>query len=174
VPLTVTDLANYLQAPVPAPGSQQAVEMQRALDTAVQEVTRATGMLDAVTVTALVALGRGDAALRLPYVRLASIGAVTDPGGVPVVPYNADPLTGVVDLLYVGWSLTLGAWSVVCTGRPWPAALTSAALDWAGHLYDVQRTRTVPVDDNTEPAPSFALPNRVEELLRPYRLAGVA
>jgi hypothetical protein len=172
--LTVADLANYMRAPVPDPGTQAAVDMQRELDTAVQEVTRATGMLDAVTVTVQVALDRNDSSLRLPYVRLASIGTVTDPGGVVVAPYNVDPLAGIVDLLYVGWSVTLGAWSVVCTGKAWPAALTTAALDWAAHLYDVHRTRAGAVDDNDQPPPSFALPNRVEELLRPYRLAGVA
>jgi hypothetical protein len=79
----------------------------------------------------------------------------------------------VVDLLYVGWSTIGRQWSVVCTGKPWPAALATAALDWAAHLYDVQRVTTNPADDD-QPPPSFALPNRVEELLRPYRLAGVA
>lgn len=174
MPLTVADLANHMRAPVPDPGTQAAVDMQRALDTAVQETTRATGILDAVTVTVQVALDRNDSSLRLPYVRLASIGTVTDPGGVVVAPYKVDALAGIVDLLYVGWSTTLGEWSVVCTGRGWPAALVTAALDWAAHLYDVHRTRTNPVDDNDEPPPSYALPNRVEELLRPYRLAGVA
>lgn len=174
MPLTIADVAGYMQAPVPADGSQQAVEMQLALDTAVQELTRATGILDAATVTVQVAIDRNDSSLRLPYVRLASIGTVTDPGGTVVVPYKVDALAGIVDLLYVGWSTTLGEWSVVCTGRAWPAALRTAALDWAAHLYDVQRTRTNPVDDNSEPPPSYALPNRVEELLRPYRLAGAA
>jgi hypothetical protein len=174
VPLTVTDLANHLQAPPPTSGSQQQTEMQRALDTAVQEVTRATGMLDAVTVTVQVSLDRGDSSLRLPYVRLASVGAVTDPYGYAVAPLAADPLAGLVDVPASGWAtITAGTWSVVVTGKPWPAALVTAALDWAGHLYDVQRVTTNPADSD-QPPPSFALPNRVEELLRPYRLAGAA
>jgi len=167
--LTVDDLAHHINTAPPADPSQDRIEMQRAVDTAVQEVTRATGMLGARTVTVTVRAIRGR--LLLPYVRLASIGAVTDPGELAVTPTDSDPQAGLVD---VGWSSTTsGAWSVVCTGEEWPAALTTAALDWAAHLYDVQRLSTQPVDAD-EPTPTYSLPNRVEELIRPYRLPGAA
>jgi hypothetical protein len=171
VPLTVDDFADHLNMDdPPAAGSTQRREMQRALDAAVQEVTRATGMPDAQAVTVTVSASRGDRSLLLPYVRLASIGTVTGPDGFAVAPEAADVRAGIVEL---GAPTYGGTWSVVVTGTPWPAALVTAALDWATHLYDSQRTVTNPVDDD-EPTPTFALPNRVEELLRPYRLAGIA
>jgi hypothetical protein len=165
MPLTVDDLADHLNTSPPAPDTQQHREMQRALDTAVQETTRRTGMLDGDTVTVQVSAGRG--LLRLPYVRLASISAAVGPGGAVGDVSDVDLLSGLVPVYGPG------VWSVTCTGRPWPAALQQSALDWAAHLYDVQRAQTQPVDDD-EPVPSYALPNRVEELQRPYLLPGVA
>jgi hypothetical protein len=172
VPLTVDDLAHHLNMQqVPAAGSRDRVELQRALDAAVQEVTRATGMPDAATTTVTVVADPGDRVLLLPYVRVASVGAVVDPGGVAVAPSSVDVRAGLVTLPTPSSG---GAWTVQVTGTPWPAALATAALDWATHMYDTQRTVTSPVSDPDTPAPAFALPNRVEELLRPYRLAGIA
>jgi hypothetical protein len=170
MPLTVTDLADHINAPAPTAGTQAFREMTRALNTAVQETTRRTGMLDGVTTTVQAMLDRGDPSLQLPYVRLASIGTVLDPGGAVVTPIVTDPLAGIV---VVGAVAAVGAWSVTCTGKPWPAALETSALDWAAHLYDVQRAQTQPVDED-QPTPSFSLPNRVEEMQRPYLLAGIA
>ncbi len=161
MPLTVEDLADHLNTTAPAANTQQHREMTRALNTAVQETARRTGMLDATTVTVTVTDGR------LPYVRLASITAAVGAGGAVGDVTGADPLTGVLT------GLAPGTWQVTCTGKPWPAALEQSALDWAAHLYDVQRARVEPVDDD-EPLPSFSLPNRVEELQRPYVLAGIA
>jgi hypothetical protein len=169
VPLTVDDLADHLNTDPPGADTSKRREMQRALDTAVQETTRRTGMLDAVTVTVQVSVAAGETSLRLPYVRLAAIGAATGPGGELTDTTFADPLAGIVPLP----SNLGGTWSVQCTGRPWPAALETSALDWAGHLYDVQRLTAQPVDDD-QPTPSYALPNRVEEMQRPYLLPGMA
>ena len=86
-------------------------------------------------------------------------------------------LAGIVPLVYLvpaGMYGLSSSWSVVCTGKPWPAALATSALDWAAHLYDTQRARVRAVDDQDQPVPSFSLPNRVEELQRPYLLAGAA
>lgn len=177
MPLTVTDLADYLQTAVPADGTPAQREMQRALDTAVQETTRRTGMLDGAQVTVTVAPDVNDWSLRLPYVRLASIDAAVGPSGFVTDLIGADPLAGIVPLVYLIPAGSYGlasAWQVTCTGKPWPAALTTSALEWAAHLYDTQRIRNAPIDDNAEPPPSFALPNRVEELQRPYLLAGIA
>lgn len=174
--LTVADLADFLNTPVPAGGSQGEREMTRALNTAVQETVRRTGMLDAQTVTVQVSLGQNDRHLRLPYVRLASIGTVTDPWGAAVDTMGADLLGGLIPVVYLvpGGSYGLaGTWSVTCTGKPWPAALETSALEWAAHLYDTQRARRDAVDDD-DPVPSWALPRRVEELQRPYLLAGLA
>jgi len=167
VPLELDDLVNHLNADddPPAEGSWRAREMTRALDTAVEEVTRATGMLDDRTVTVTRRAVGGS--LSLPYVRLASIGAVVDAAGMAVLGADADPLAGIVD------GVGSGTYTVTCTGAPWPSGLVTAALDWAAHLYDVQRAVVEPVDDDTSP-PTFSLPNRVEELLHPYRLAGSA
>ena len=171
-PLTVADLAHHLNMDAPpAAGTQDLTEMQRALDAAVQEVTRTTGMPGDAPVTVSVPADRGDRALLLPYVRLQSIGAVIAPDGYAVVPTSVDLRAGVVELAAPTHG---GAWTVTVTGRAWPAALQVAALDWATHLYDTQRTVTSPVSDGDQPSPTFALPNRVEELLRPYRLPGVA
>jgi hypothetical protein len=176
MPLTVTDLADFLNTTTPTAGTQQYREMQRALDTAVQETTRRTGMLDAVTVTVQVSMDSGDRALRLPFVRLASVGTVTDPAGTVSDTAGVDLLAGVVPISYgvpAGWFGLSSTWSVQCTGRPWPAALETSALEWAAHLYDTQRARIHPVDEDQQ-LPSFAVPNRVDELQRPYLLAGVA
>lgn len=171
-PLTVTDLAHHLNMDAPpAAGTQGRVEMQRALDAAVQEVTRMTGQPGDAPVTVPVPADRGDRALLLPYVRLASLGAVVAPDGYAVAPSSVDLRAGVVELAAPASG---GAWQVTVTGRAWPAALQLAALDWATHLYDTQRTVTTSVPDDDTPTPTFALPNRVEELLRPYRLPGMA
>lgn len=172
MPLTVADLAHHLNADEPpAEGSRDRVEMQRALDSAVQEVRRMTGRVDAQTITARVSSRRGERTLRLPYVHLAAVGAVADGNGFAIAPAAVDLLAGVVEL---GTPSTGGTWSVSVTGEPWPAALETAALDWATHMYDTQRTVTNPVSDDDQPSPTFALPNRVAELLTPYRLAAIA
>lgn len=167
MPLELDDLVHHLNADddPPAPDSWRAREMQRALDTAVQEVTRATGMLDDRSETVTVSASHGS--LSLPYVRLASIGAVADAGGLPALGAATDPLAGIVD------GVGSGSHTVTVTGKPWPSALVTAALDWAAHLYDTQRAVVEPVDEDESP-PTYALPNRVEELLRPYRLPGAA
>ena len=167
--LELKDLREHLNMPeLPPENDPRRRELQRALDTAVQEVTRMTGWLDDRTATAQVS--GGSPVLSLPYTRLTAIGAVRDPAGLAVQPVAADPLAGLV-VVPVG---TRGTWSVECTGSPWPAALESAALDWAAHVYDTQRATVNPVDDDDVPLPSFALPNRVAEFLTPYRLPGIA
>ncbi len=166
MPLDVETLAHHMQTDPPAADSWEQREMQRALDTAVQETTRRTGMLDGETVTVQVSVARGESSARLPYVRLASIGAATGPGGSIADTTDADPLAGLVPVT------AAGSWSVTVTGKPWPAALQQSALDWAAHLYDVQRQALQA--DRDEPLPSFSLPNRVEELQRPYVLPGTA
>jgi hypothetical protein len=107
----------------------------------------------------------------LPYVRLTAVAAVLDPARLPVTPRAVDLRAGVVEL--PGPS-TDGTYTATVTGRPWPSALETAALDWATHVYDTQRTVINPVSGEDTPSPTFALPNRVEELLRPYRLPGIA
>ncbi len=174
--LTVADLADHLNTTAPAGGSQAEREMTRALNTAVQETTRRTGMLPGTTVTVTVSPDPGDRALRLPYVRLQSIGTVTDPWGLAADITGADLLSGVIPLVYGIPAGSLGlpsSWTVQVTGKPWPAALETSALEWAAHLYDTQRARVDPVDSD-EPTPSYAVPNRVDELQRPYLLAGIA
>lgn len=172
MPLTVDDLAHHLNAvEPPAEGSRDRVEMQRALDSAVQEVRRMTGRIDAQTITVRVSARRGDRALRLPCVDLAAVGSVADPTGYAVAPAHVDLLSGIVEL---DTPTTGGAYLISVTGEPWPSALETAALDWATHMYDTQRTVTSPVSDDDQPSPTFALPNRVAELLSPYRLAAIA
>jgi hypothetical protein len=172
VPLTVEDLAHHLNMDdPPEQGTQDRVELQRALDSAVQEVTRMTGQPGDAPVTVAVSADRGDRTLLLPYVRLAAVGAVVAPDGGQVVPTSVDLRAGIVEL---GVPTRGGTWQVTVTGWRWPAALETAALDWATHLYDTQRTVTSSAPDDDQPTPSFALPNRVEELLRPYRLPGLA
>lgn len=174
MPLTVDDLAGFLtggaDATAPAVGTQRRAEMQRALDTAVAEVTRMTGWLDAVTATATVSTDGRSPTLNLPYVRLASVGTITGPGGV-VTPGYVDPLAGVVE---VSAYASRGVWSIVCTGTAWNATLQQAALELAAHLADAQRRAAQSARDDTVPAPSFALPNRVVELLTGYLLPGAA
>lgn len=165
MPLTVDDLAHHMQTDPPGEDTPERAEMQRALNTALEETTRRTGMLDGATVTVTVSADGG--ALSLPYVRLASIGAVADAGGLPALGAATDPLAGIVD------GVGSGSHTVTVTGKPWPSALVTAALDWAAHLYDTQRAVVEPVDEDESP-PTYALPNRVEELLRPYRLPGAA
>jgi hypothetical protein len=172
VPLTLVDLQQHLNMPaLPPEDDPRRGEMQRALDTATSEVTRMTGLLDATSATARIPTGRGSV-LSLPYVRLTSV-VVRDPGGAVTAPLFADLEAGVVD---VGYAVLPGSsWSVDCTrDDPWPAALQTAALDWAAHVYDTQRTTLNPVADDDVALPSFALPNRVAEFLTPYRLPGIA
>lgn len=172
MPLTLVDLQQHLNMPdLPADGDPRRGELQRALDTATAEVTRMTGLLDATSATVRVPSGRGRA-LSLPYVRLTSV-VVRDPGGWVTAPLFVDLEAGVVGVLSTGLPGT--SWSVDCTrDEPWPAALQTAALDWAAHVYDTQRTTLNPVADDDVALPSFALPNRVAEFLTPYRLPGIA
>jgi hypothetical protein len=170
VPLTIDDLAAHLNtSAAPASGTPERAEMQRALDTAVQGVTRRTGWIDGTAATAEVSLG-WETVIRLPYARLASIGAVRDPAGIAVLPVRSDRLAGLVQVS----APSPGVWSVDCTGKPWPAELQSAALDWAAHVYEVQRLTLNPTTEDDVALPSFALPNRVAEYLQPFLLPGVA
>lgn len=168
--LTVDDLAAHLELDA-TPTGPAGAEFARFLRAATQGVTRMTGMLDGVTATARVPAEWRERWLRLPYCRLASIDQVRDPSGAVVVPYRTDPLAGLVGLIVPAY----GTWQVDCTGNPWPAELEVAALDWASHLYETQRivAQAVPPSDDVG-APSFSLPNRVLELITPYRLDGVA
>lgn len=174
MPLTVDDLAEHLNMPAaarPAPGTPRFRELERALTTAVQELTRMTGRLDGATVVARVTAPAGSGMLRLPYVDLAAVGVVRGADGLPVAPVWVDVLAGLV---WVDAGLPGDVWSVECTGQPWPAALETAALDWAAHQYDTQRTTLNPTADDDTALPSFALPNRVAEFARPYMLPGMA
>jgi hypothetical protein len=170
----VLDLAAFadhlnMDAP-PDEGSRDHTEMTRALDTAVGEVTRMTGWVDDAPATALITVW-WDRILHLPFARLSRIVAVRDVTGGTVIPYRVDPLAGLVELTVPAEP---GVWQIDVVGSPWPAALTTAALDLAAHVYDTQRIATAPVSDTDTPAPSFALPNRVLELITPYLLPGMA
>lgn len=169
MPLTIVDLQHHLNMPA-LPGEQdpRRGELQRALDTATSEVTRMTGLLDAGTATARVTARGG--VLSLPYVRLTSV-VVRDPYGAVTSAAQADLEAGLLRVA----SVAAGVWSVDCTrADPWPPALQTAALDWAAHVYDTQRTTLNPLADEDTALPSFALPNRVAEFLTPYRLSGIA
>lgn len=171
MPLTVDDFADHLNMDAtPDPGSRDYRELDRALSAAIGEVIRMTGWVDDVPATALLS-AFWDRVLHVPYVRLTRIVAVRDPGGATVNPYRVDPLAGLVELAVPA---APGVWAVDVIGSPWPDALTVAALDWAGHMYDTQRITTAAVSDADNPAPSFALPNRVAELLTPYLLPGMS
>lgn len=172
MPLTIEDLQHHLNMPtLPPEGDPRRREMQRALDTAVQELTRMTGRLGDRTVTVRV-VGYGGPLLSLPYVDLAAVGQVLAPGGQPAPVSRADLVAGLV---WVSWPAEPGGtWSITCTGNDWPAALETAALDWAAHVYDTQRTTLNPTTDDDVGLPSFALPNRVAQFARPYLLPGFA
>lgn len=171
MPLTLDDFADHLNMDAtPTPGSRDYRELDRALSAAVGEVIRMTGWVDAVPATALLSAW-WDRVLHLPYVRLSAIVAIRDPGGAAVAPYRVDPLAGLIELAVPAEP---GVWAVDVVGSPWPFALTIAALDWAGHLFDTQRITTAAVNDADTPPPSFALPNRVSELLTPYLLPGMS
>lgn len=168
MPLTLADLAAYVEAPS-VPTGAAATLMQRDLDAAVQGVTKRTGLLDATTVTARVTLG-WEMFLLTPYRRLTAFGTVTDPYGYVTLPIRSDPFAGIVELP----APTLGTWQVVCTCTdPWPAEVAIAALEWASHLGQVRRD-VLRASDDQQPAASYALPNRVAELLHPYRTTGIA
>jgi hypothetical protein len=171
VPLTVADVADHLNAPTPAEGDPRRREMQRALDTAVDELTRMTGRLDARTATASVTAAPGSPVLKLPYVKLVAVGPVRGTDGTTVIPAAVDLRAGLV---WIEATTAAGVWLVDCTGGPWPAALETAALDWAAHVYDTQRTTLNPTADDDTALPSFALPNRVSEFAKPYLLPGFA
>lgn len=167
--LTLVDLQHHLNMPdLPGEDDPRRRELQRALDTATSEISRMTGLLDATTATARVSPRGG--VLSLPYVRLTSV-VVRDPHGAVTAPAQADLESGLLRVA----SATAGTWVVDCTCTdPWPAALQTAALDWAAHVYDTQRTTLNPTTDDDVALPSFALPRRVAEFLTPYRLPGIA
>ena len=168
-PLTLADLGNHLNMPeLPPEDDPRRGELQRALDTATQELTRMTGRLDGTQDT--VEVESGDGLLRLPRVALASVDAVRDPSGLLVAGMRVNLLAGLV------WvpAPAAGAWQVTCTGKPWPSALQSAALDWAAHVYDTQRQSLNATTEDTDPLPTYALPRRVGEFARPYLLPGIA
>src|ERR1043166_9543759 len=99
-------------------------------------------------------------------VGVAPAGTGTSPGAMAVAPGFVDLGAGLIEVP----SATRGAWTVQCTGTTWPAALQTAALEWAAHLYDSQRRALSSNPDEDLPAPSYALPNRVSEMLTPYLL----
>lgn len=162
MPLTVEDVADHLSMATPPEGDRRRRELQRALDSATQELTRMTGLIDGPAARSVRVTVTGYTA-SLPYVRLTAVTGA--PGAV-------DLDAGIVD--------TAGAargsvWVLTCTrDEPWPAALESAALDWAAHAYEVQRTTLDPAGDDDVAMPSFALPNRVRQWAEPYLLPGMA
>lgn len=170
MPLDLDDLGEHLNMPhLPGEDDPRRGELQRALDTAVGEVIRMTGWIDDATVTLSVSPG-WSTLLALPVVRLTAVGPVRDPAGALVLPYRVDLLAGLVEVSLPAY----GTWTVQVTGSPWPAALQTAALDWAAHVYDTQRTTLNPAADDDVPLPGFALPRRVSEFLTPYLLPGIA
>ncbi len=168
MPLTVDDLVEHLNMPAsqqPAPGSARYRELERALRTATEELTRMTGLLDATSATVRVRVTGWTT--RLPYVRLTSVSGAT----------AVDLEAGLIDTagVYGGATAVATYVAVTCTrDDPWPAALESAALDWASHVYETQRTTLNPAADDDVALPSFALPNRVAQFARPYLLPGFA
>jgi hypothetical protein len=169
MPLTTGDLAAHLELDAP-PTGVAGVEFARFLTAAVQGVTKRTGWLDATQGTARVPTTWRERWLRLPFAHLASVDRVLDPSGAVVVPYLVDELAGLVEVTVPA----LGTWQVTCTGTPWPAELSVAALDWAGHLYETQRTTVSAVRNDENPTPTFSVPNRVLELITPHLLPGMA
>jgi len=163
VPLTLDDVVHHLNMPATPPeGDPRRRELERALATATQELTRMTGLIDGpASATARVTVtGR---AARLPYVRLSAVTGA--PGAV-------DLEAGLIDTAGLAPNTTL---TVTCTrDDPWPSALESAALDWAAHVYETQRTTLNPAGDDDAGLPSFALPNRVRQFAEPYLLPGAA
>lgn len=137
--------------------------------------------------------------LVLPAVHLLAVTALTDPDGNPVDldPSRVNLLSGIIDLPYGGEGASHGGrrhYGV--TGRPWTVTATFAAdipedlrlavLIIAGHLWQTQRVagqgegRQPGFGGTGGGAPTaggstgFAIPNRAQTLMEPYRLPVIA
>lgn len=173
-------------------------ELQRTLDAAERWAGAYLGAPLGVT-TRTYAVYPSGRQLVLPAIRLAAVTALTDPDGNPVdlEPFRVNLLSGVIDLPYGGEGASHGGRRHYgITGRPWtvvaafadtiPEDLRLAVLIIAGHLWQTQRVagqgegRPPGFGGTGGGAPTaggstgFAIPNRAQTLLDPYRLPVIA
>ena len=174
--VTIEDLAEHMQTSVPAEPAK-AAEMQRMLDAALERVTAECGAVAGSSSTVPV-VSTGGPVLLLPVVRADAITAVLDPDGNPVTPVATDPFTGIVEVP----TGRRGTWRITVDFGSMPASLELAALIIAAHLYGTQR---VPGAGRNTAGPmaagqqagagaGYAIPNRADALMAPYRLPGIA
>lgn len=170
--LTIGDLAEHMQQSAPTEPAKVA-EMQRMLDAAIERVTSECGTAAAGTAT-VPAPSSGGSMLLLPVVRADAVTAVVDPDGATVTPVSADPYTGVVEVPVP----RRGTWRVTVSFGSAVASLELAALIIAAHLYGTQRvpaaSRGGPMNGQAAVPSGFAIPNRADALMAPYRLPGIA
>lgn len=172
MPLTLDDVAAHLElkdnAP-PAEDTPERAELQRFFDAALDHVQLKCGAV--VGTKSVRVSSAGGRQLVLPVVRLASVGAITDPNATAVIPESTDPLTGVITVP-VG---VPGVWTVAVTGdEDLPAGLELAVLEITKHLYGSQRVTVArpgarPTGGSSA-NPAYSIPNRAKDLMAPYLL----
>lgn len=137
------------------------------------------GSLGNTAPTVLSVTSTGGRVLVLPAVRVGSITEILDPSGtvVNLAEITVDAAAGLVTVP-AGWA---GVWTVtVAANDTVPADLRRAVLVVAAHLYESQRI-TQPGragfgggDVPPGASPGYAVPNRAETLMAPYRLHRIA
>ncbi len=154
-------------------------ELLATLAAAVALVESRCGSLGTTAVTVLSVTSRGGRVLVLPAVRVGEVTGILDPSGtvVPLADVTVDAAAGLITIPagYAGvWTVTVAANDTV------PADLRRAVLIIAAHLWESQRI-TQPGragfgggDVPPGASPGYAVPNRAETLMAPYRLHRIA
>jgi hypothetical protein len=176
-PVTLSELAAWMNAPSLATDN----DLGEALDSALEWVTEEVGPIESVARQYVV--WPSGHSLVLNDDHLEAVTAIEDPDGtvVEVPAKRINLLAGVIEVQPRG-RLTAGPWLVTATTREHGASVRQAVKIIASHLYEVKRGRAAagsaasylanaqPVGDGTL-GRGYAIPRRAEHLLAPFQRA---
>jgi len=166
--ITVDEASNYLRMNLSSPALDPGV-LQGVIDTAEGVVANIVGPLTTSTAVAVI---QGGPTFVLPSWPVSAVSSITDSSGVTMTDGVELTRSGVIvapGLPYGRYAITyVSGWATV------PAAIRTAILEMVRHLWQPQRGSTTRGVDPSNQPPGYLIPNRVRELLDPYRMVSMA
>lgn len=166
--ITLDEASAYLRVQLTSASIDVDV-LQGVIDAAEEVVTSIVGPLASSPAVAVV---QGGPVLVLPSWPVASVVSITDASGRVLADGFSVTRSGVVTAATIPPGVY--AVSYAAGWAPLPASIRSAVLEMVRHLWQPQRGSTTRGPDPAGQPPGYLIPNRVRELLDPYRMVSIA
>lgn len=166
--ITVDEASSYLRMNLSSPALDPDL-LQGVIDTAEGVVSNIVGPLATSTMVTVI---QGGPTFVLPSWPVSTVSSITNSHGV----ITTDGITVTRSGVAVASGLPHGRYTIayVAGWATVPAAIRTAILEMIRHLWQPQRGSVTRGGEPSSQPPGYMIPNRVRELLDPYRMVSMA